>query len=50
MADAKAAYEDGTLQRRLLVLQDRSDGGTFDESLSELPLDGLEVKKGAARL
>jgi hypothetical protein len=44
---AREAFENGTLLRKLVVLQDRTDGGTFDESLSELPIDKIDLQKGA---
>lgn len=46
---AVSAYEAGTLKRTLVVVQDRTDGGTFDESLTELPVDNIKLLKGAGR-
>ncbi|WP_159076959.1 hypothetical protein [Halococcoides cellulosivorans] len=49
VAEAREAYEDGTLQRKLVVVQDRTDGHTFDESLAALPVDDVAMLKGAGR-
>ncbi|PSP85707.1 hypothetical protein BRC96_01570 [Halobacteriales archaeon QS_6_64_34] len=46
---AREAFENGTLLRKLVVLQDRTDGGTFDESLADLPIDKIDLRKGAGR-
>lgn len=47
VADATAAFEEGTLGRKLVVLQDRTDGPLFDDSLAELPIDSIDIQKGA---
>lgn len=47
--DAVTAYRDGSLLRKLVVVQDRTDGGTFDETLSTLPVDTIQLLKGAGR-
>lgn len=49
VADAKTAFEDGTLTRKLVVVQDRTDEYLFDESLTTLPVDDVELLKGAGR-
>lgn len=49
VADATEAFADGTLRRKLVVLQDRVDGPTFDASLAELPIDKIDLRKGAGR-
>lgn len=49
IAEAADAFEVGTLKRKLVVIQDRTDGYTFDESLAELPVDDIELLKGAGR-
>ncbi|WP_312910864.1 hypothetical protein [Natronosalvus caseinilyticus] len=49
VADATAAFEDGTVGRKLVVVQDRTDEHTFDESLAELPVDDVTLLKGAGR-
>lgn len=49
VAAANEAFADGTLLRKLVVLQDRVDGPTFDESLAELPIDKIDLRKGAGR-
>lgn len=43
------AHEEGTLKRKLVVVQDRTDGHTFDETLTELPVDDVQMLKGAGR-
>lgn len=50
VADAKAAFEAGTLRRKLVVVQDRIDEFTFDESVGDSPIDPVEFLKGASRL
>ncbi|MFC5368115.1 Imm49 family immunity protein [Salinirubrum litoreum] len=47
--DAATAYRDGSLLRKLVVVQDRTDGGTFDDTLSALPVDTIQLLKGAGR-
>ncbi|ELZ26985.1 hypothetical protein C475_08621 [Halosimplex carlsbadense 2-9-1] len=47
--EARAAFEDGSLVRKLVVVQDRTDGSLFDESLTELPVDDIELMKGAGK-
>jgi hypothetical protein len=49
VSDAKSAFEAGSLLRNLVVVQDRTDQYIFDESLGELPIDGVELLKGAGR-
>ncbi|MFC7232005.1 hypothetical protein ACFQMM_12455 [Saliphagus sp. GCM10025308] len=49
VADATAAFKDGTVGRKLVVVQDRTDEHTFDESLAELPIDDVTLLKGAGR-
>lgn len=49
VAEARDAYEDGTLTRKLVVVQERMDEHTFDESLAALPVDDIELEKGAGR-
>ncbi len=49
VADATAAFENGELIRKLVVAQDRVDQYTFDESMSKLPVDDIELLKGAGR-
>lgn len=47
--DAATAYRDGSLLRKLVVVQDRTDGGTFDESMATLPVDKIQLLKGAGQ-
>lgn len=49
VADAKTAFEYGTLIRKLVVVQDRTDQHLFEESLTELPIDDVQLLKGAGR-
>lgn len=49
VSEARAAFEDGTLRRTLVVVQDRTDEYLFDESLAELPIDDVQLLKGAGR-
>lgn len=49
ITEATDAFEAGTLKRKLVVVQDRTDGYTFDESVAELPVDDIELLKGAGR-
>jgi hypothetical protein len=49
VADAKEAFDEGTLVRKLVVVQDRTDGGLFDDSLTEPPIDDIELMKGAGK-
>ncbi|SFR98043.1 Immunity protein 49 [Halomicrobium zhouii] len=49
VADAQEAFADGSLTRKLVVVQDRTDEHLFDESLTTLPIDDIELLKGAGR-
>ena len=50
VADAKTVFEDGTLTRKLVVVQDQVDEFTIDESIGDSPIETVEFLKGAARL
>ena len=50
VADAEAAFEAGILKRKLVVVQDRIDEFTIDESIGDSSIDTVDFLKGAARL
>lgn len=45
-ADLTRAIEDGTENRKLVVLQPTDDGYLFDESIARTDLDDVELNKG----
>jgi hypothetical protein len=49
VSEARTAHEEGKLRRKLVVVQDRTDEYTFDETLAKVSVDEIEILKGAGK-